>query len=105
MKRTNKLLHSLALLAACVFIVPSYGRLSSPMQNKYLSKTAEATTSQSGSKNKTGQDSKCLERIISRFVAYAKINSQSTDTADMNAFPLNEGQKLIAAHTEKSSSP
>lgn len=101
MKRTNKLLHSLALLAACVFIVPSYGRLSSPMQNKYLSKTAEATTTQSGNKNKTGQDSKCLERIISRFVAYAKINSQSTDTADMNAFPLNEGQKLIAAHIEK----
>lgn len=44
---------------------------------------------------------KRLEKIIKRFVSYAKINSQSTDTADMNAFPLNEGQRQMAAHIEQ----
>lgn len=101
MKRTNKLLHGLTLLAVCTLTVPSYGHLSQTMPTVDMPEVTADASPKTGSKNSTGLDAKCLEKIISRFVAYARINSQSTDTADMDAFPLNEGQRRIAAHIEK----
>lgn len=101
MERTNRLLHGLTLLAACTLNVPSYGHLQTPMPTEDMPAATAGTAPKAGGKNSTCQDAKCLEKIISRFVAYARINSQSTDTDDMDAFPLNEGQRLIAAHMEK----
>lgn len=41
------------------------------------------------------------EKTINRFISYAKISSQSVDTADMNAFPMTQGQIKIAEYLEK----
>lgn len=101
MKRTNRLVHGLTLLAVCTLTVPSYGHLTTPMQAEDMPAATAGTAPKAGGKSSTCQDAKCLEKIIARFVAYARINSQSTDTDDMDAFPLNEGQRLIAAHMEK----
>lgn len=40
------------------------------------------------------------EKTKNRFINYAKISSQSVDTADMNAFPMTEGQKKMAEYLE-----
>lgn len=45
-------------------------------------------------------DSKAVEKMTERFVAYAKINSQGTDTSDMNVFPINAGQREMAQKVE-----
>lgn len=36
------------------------------------------------------------ERILERFLAYCKVESQSVDEPDMSSFPMTEGQKRIA---------
>ena len=45
-------------------------------------------------------DAKTVNAVTERFVAYAKINSQGTDTSDMDAFPLNPGQREMARKVE-----
>lgn len=45
-------------------------------------------------------DSKAVEKMTERFVAYAKINSQGTDTSDMSVFPINAGQREMAQKVE-----
>ena len=45
-------------------------------------------------------DSKAVEKMTERFVAYAKINSQGTDTSDMSVFPINAGQREMAQKEE-----
>lgn len=45
-------------------------------------------------------DSKAVEKMTERFVAYAKINSQGTDTSDMSVFPINVGQREMAQKVE-----
>lgn len=40
------------------------------------------------------------EKAKNRFINYAKISSQSVDTADMNAFPMTEGQINMAEYLE-----
>lgn len=45
-------------------------------------------------------DAKTVNAVTECFVAYAKINSQGTDTSDMDAFPLNPGQREMARKVE-----
>ena len=40
------------------------------------------------------------EKTKNRFINYAKISSQSVDTADMNAFPMTDGQIKMAEYLE-----
>lgn len=40
------------------------------------------------------------EKTKNRFLNYAKISSQSVDTADMNAFPMTQGQTRMAEYLE-----
>lgn len=41
-----------------------------------------------------------VEKTKNRFLNYAKISSQSVDTADMEAFPITEGQIMMAEYLE-----
>lgn len=45
-------------------------------------------------------DTQTVNAIAERFVSYAKINSQGTDTSDMSEFPLNPGQRDMARCVE-----
>ena len=40
------------------------------------------------------------KNTVNRFLNYAKISSQSIDTADMNVFPISPGQIKIAEYLE-----
>ena len=46
-------------------------------------------------------DSLMMELYAHRFMNYARVNSQSTDSEDMSSFPLNSGQRKMAELIEQ----
>ena len=57
-------------------------------------KTPPATPRSTVQRKKTNKN--VHEKVLNRFLSYVKIESQSVDTPDFNAFPMTEGQKKIA---------
>lgn len=60
-------------------------------QNVPKKKSSSVTTSIAPSQSKNQKD-----KVLNRFLSYVKIESQSVDVPDFNAFPMTEGQKKIA---------
>lgn len=57
-------------------------------------KTHPATPRSTVQRKKTNKNTH--EKVLNRFLSYVKIESQSVDVPDFNAFPMTEGQKKMA---------
>lgn len=57
-------------------------------------KTPPATPRPTVQRKKTNKNAH--EKVLNRFLSYVKIESQSVDAPDFNAFPMTEGQKKMA---------
>lgn len=58
-------------------------------------KTHPATPRSTVQRKKTNKNTH--EKVLNRFLSYVKIESQSVDVPDFNAFPMTEGQKKMAS--------
>lgn len=76
-------------------------RLTIPRTKNSKNKQQEILSSLLSSQGLYRLDSLLKESYVSRFVNYARINSQSTDGVDVTAFPLSLGQRQMAKLVEQ----
>lgn len=76
-------------------------RLTIPRTKNSKKKQQEILSSLLSSQGLYRLDSLLKESYVSRFVNYARINSQSTDGVDVTAFPLSMGQRQMARLVEQ----
>ena len=80
------------------------GKLNQPLQNPNVKTTHKTNKKISNKYKKSAKDKKISKDLtkstINRFLNYAKISSQSIDTADMNVFPMSPGQIRMAEYLE-----
>lgn len=76
-------------------------RLTIPRTKNSKKKQQEILSSLLSSQGLYRLDSLLKESYVSRFVNYARINSQSTDGVDVTAFPLSLGQRQMAKLVEQ----
>lgn len=76
-------------------------RLTIPRTKNSKNKQQEILSSLLSSQGLYRLDSLLKESYVSRFVNYARINSQSTDGVDVTAFPLSLGQRQMARLVEQ----
>ncbi len=76
-------------------------RLTIPRTKNSKNKQQEILSSLLSSQGLYRLDSLLKESYVSRFVNYARINSQSTDGVDVTAFPLSMGQRQMARLVEQ----
>lgn len=70
----------------------SSSRVQSPQPKK--EKVSSVTPQPTVLRKKTNKNTH--EKVLNRFLSYVKIESQSVDVPDFNAFPMTEGQKKMA---------